>query len=39
LGYSEKEYFEITEAAERETPQVSFGDSIPPAAESSQPSA
>ena len=39
LGYSEKEYFEITEAAERETPQVSFGDSTPPAAESSQPSA
>ncbi|HEY6636921.1 MAG TPA: LemA family protein [Solirubrobacterales bacterium] len=24
MGYSEKEYFEITEAAERETPQVSF---------------
>jgi LemA protein len=24
LGFSEKEYFEITEAAERETPQVSF---------------
>ncbi len=39
LGYSEKEYFEITEAAERETPQVSFGDSTPPPAESSQPSA
>ncbi len=39
MGYSAKAYFEITEAAERETPQVSFGDSTPPSAESTQPSA
>ena len=26
MSYSEKEYFEITEAAEREAPQVSFSD-------------
>jgi LemA protein len=29
LGYSDKEYFEITEAAERETPQVSFSQGQP----------
>jgi LemA protein len=29
LGYGDKEYFEITEAAERETPQVSFSQGQP----------
>jgi hypothetical protein len=27
MGYTEKQYFEITEAAEREAPQVSFSES------------
>jgi LemA protein len=31
MGYSEKEYFEITEAAEREAPQVSFSTPEQPA--------
>jgi LemA protein len=39
MGYTPKEYFSITEPTEREAPQVSFGDSSAPAAESSQPSA
>jgi LemA protein len=39
MSYTEKQYFSIEEPSEREAPQVSFGDSTPPAAESSQPSA
>jgi LemA protein len=39
MSYTEKEYFSIEEPSERDVPQVSFGDSTPPAAESSQPSA
>ena len=30
MGYTEKQYFEITEAAEREAPQVSFSESQQP---------
>jgi LemA protein len=39
MDYTAKEYFAISEPTEREAPQVSFGDSPTPPAESSQPSA